>query len=193
MATVYGLNIGKFVQQYIEKEDRVLEIGTGSGRITKLLSKKAGFVVTCDSNPYLKPELLRDLPLSVIFLPVSIYVNNQDVPLFLNFNHTKASILENPVDFKTVSDAVYTTGLDIRTVLEIFRINSLVVDVSGSEFELVNRAVAVSSLKKMIIQWYPIRPGLRMMNDQFLFRNGFKVDDFSKQKNSLEMSYYVRS
>lgn len=144
----------------IRKGDRVLELGTGMGVVTAILSRATGsdgVVRTYEANPDMLPPAAdlfkRNGVTNVEAIHGVLVTDGAGVRLFHFAEFFPEGSLRQP---GSKTGEVEVPAYDLQETLKEFNPNVLVCDIEGAEAELVP-ALDLSGLRSVVIELHPHR------------------------------------
>lgn len=172
------------LDRYIERTDRILEIGGGMGFLAAFALKEKGIrdYALVEGNPELEPLIRKNFTLNGLSFDKIVFINEivNDVRTEVRFNVTKQFWASNIDDrYQTVSvltrKAVSTAALLDRLP---FSPTFLILDIEGAE-----REIEFSNLKgisKILIELHPAMIGAAETATVItrIIRQGFSLVDF---------------
>jgi FkbM family methyltransferase len=160
----YEKEESNIVNNFFNKNDNVLEIGSCLGYVTSLLSKKVNNVITVEANPELKESL--NLCISnnnlknVTFYNTYLSNNNKNIDFQTYDNIVAGSGDREDKEINNVrgwgnSQKIYTiTPKKLMDISNINSINSLVLDIEGGELKFIeeNEEFISKNINKICIE-----------------------------------------
>jgi FkbM family methyltransferase len=164
----------RLLRKFLNKNDIVLELGTGVGLISTICSKMVGSekVFTFEANPLLKSTILETFSLNEVTpkLIMSAVGPNSGEKTFYIHNDFWGSSFAN---LTRHSIKIHVTSFNdiIHTIKPTF----LIIDIEGAEYELFQDA-DLSSVKKIIIELHEWMIGIEKTNivKNIILHNNFK-------------------
>ncbi len=171
----------EIIKNNINKDDKVLEIGTGLGYIASFCAKTVGNdnVTTIEANPFLqryhnKVFNLNNVKPKVIYNAVG--TNNAKTTFYIDKMNFWASSLI-PFKAKKLME-IEVDNVDINELIKEKNPTFLIIDVEGYEYELIKQIKDFSFITKIQIETHPKIIGqnkIEIMVNQ-LKESGFKLD-----------------
>lgn len=175
------------IKQNINKNDRILEIGTGLGFIAIFCSKIVGQenVISVEANPFLKEYHKKVSKLNHLYPKIlynSIGKSGDETVFFIDRENFWSSSLI-PFKGKNVVK-MNVKNIDINDLIETTLPTFLIIDVEGFESELIKLIKDYKTIIKIQIETHPQLIGMDRVNEiiPVLTGHSFIFDkDFSKE------------
>lgn len=147
----------RLLSKYIEKNDRVLEIGSCTGFLSTFASKiiTSENVLAIEANPRMINVInsLRKLN-SVSFKVINCIVSKRkEVDFYLN-KEIHSSSIEKRINSK---NKIKIPCITLEEIYKKFKYNFLLLDIEGNEYELLLNNKWPSKLNKILIEFHGIR------------------------------------
>ena len=182
----YEANEAVMVQHAVRPDDRVLEIGTGTGFISVLCAKICGpeNVFSFEANPAMEPLIRKTYEMNGIEPQLQMKaVTTDGAPLsfFAADNLVSSSKYDRSVDGAHVS----VDSVAIDQVIKQLNPTVMVMDVEGAEVELLTHT-DLGSVRCIIVETHPHIVGDEAINQMLdmLQQHGFSIEAHF-QKNAL--------
>lgn len=144
----YEVHQKTLVEQYVKPHHRVLEAGAGLGFITRLISERAQFVVSCEANEELYRCAEENAPEAIVIQRV---LSGKNLTGPYESAHTG--------DAFGVGDVSRAIPIDADTLIDAYHLNALVLDVEGEEADIIKRSKRLDALELVIVEWHPLMCG----------------------------------
>ena len=152
------------VSALIEPGDRVLEGGSGIGVVSSKIAEIVGAenLVCCEANPRLAALTRQTLALngyhSTIYVGV-LQDLHEESKQTVSFAVAADYLASSAVSLQQSAYTVETPAVNLAVLLEQHRIDTLVLDIEGSECELLQPA-ALEPVQKIIFELHPAIVGI---------------------------------
>lgn len=164
------------VRKYLNKDDRVLEIGTGLGIISALCASICGSdsVTSYEANPSLKRTILKNYEINNVAPTLrmkALASEAGEATFHFHHNFYSSSLVERKnTKAKTVQcDAIGEVITDLRPT-------AIIMDVEGAEIDLLPLA-RLDNVQKLVIETHPHIVGEDKVNTlrDHLLNEGFQM------------------
>jgi FkbM family methyltransferase len=169
----------EIIKQRIERQDRIMEIGTGLGFVSVYCAKIVGSenVYTFEANPLNIEMALRVFKKN----KVSPHIQNAllaDISGTIDFPINRKSRLASS-SLMASGEVVKVPQLVLNDIIRDLQPNFLIMDIEGSEYD-VFRMIDFQSIYKIQVELHPSILGEDKLNEIFyrLKENGFVADIF---------------
>jgi FkbM family methyltransferase len=152
---VYEEHECDIVERIVQRGDRILEIGAGIGLVSLLATRFAGEgqVLSCEANPALEPLIRANYALNgwKPNLRMGAVAASAGTVTF----HQNDNLLSSSrIDRKLAGKAISVEANSIGELLEAHDANIIIMDVEGSETELLASA-DLSKVTSIIVEMHP--------------------------------------
>ena len=173
----------KNLYRIVEDGERLVELGGGIGLLSTLvgLLGRAETIVTVEANPQLIPLIrathrLNEVTVEVIHGAAVGDETTATVPFSLEADFWASSLAPRKRD--RVVGVVEVPAVSLRSLVKTYRPTMLIIDVEGTEGELLQHASDLDGVRKVMIEVHEkaLRPvGVKRLFD-FFSAAGFYVD-----------------
>lgn len=144
------------IQRHLTPDDRVLEFGTGLGLVTVLCCQVVGAenVTTYEANPRMEPLLRRTFELNDVQPDLRmkmVSISDQDSTFFVSDRFVVSSRIRHDA----AASEMQIPSDSFQSVLQEVRPTFLIMDIEGSEVDLVDEAIDLSCLQKICVEVHP--------------------------------------
>lgn len=187
----------KMLKEHLEEQDKVLEIGSCIGFLSIYVAQRItkGNLLSIEANPHLIPIINQNMKLN----DVNFSVNNCVVgeKSFYDF-YINESIISSSLEYKPGLCAERIPGISFSLLLSKHSPNLLIIDIEGGEYELLENALTLQCVRKILIEFHGIHEHIsqykiileKLMREGFvLVKRGLydnRVHYFEKEYNSRE-------
>jgi FkbM family methyltransferase len=183
---VYEAHECELVKRAVRPQDRVLEIGAGIGLVSLLATRMAGEgqVLSCEANPALKPAILANYALNGWTPKLKMAAVTSDSGM-VTFHQNENLLSSSRIDRKLAGREITVPSVGINELIADHRPKVIIMDVEGSETELLAKA-DLSGVSSIIVEMHPHIVGAAEIDRllEKLQSAGFKVND-QKHKTYL--------
>lgn len=179
------------VKQTIEKEDRVLEIGTGLGFVTTFCANAtdSSQVITFEANPmnmFISKQVFEKNGVNPTCR--NAFLSNTDAPVL--FYVQKTNRLASSMNL-TGGQTVEIPSLDLNKIIKDFSPTYLIMDIEGGEYEIFS-LIDFQTIHKIQFELHPTILGQTKCDEIF---NLLRANHFSMNEKLSAMPnfYFTRS
>jgi FkbM family methyltransferase len=183
---VYEEHECELVKRVVRPKQRVLEIGAGIGLVSLLATRLAGegMVLSCEANPALEQVIRANYALNG-WTPMLKMAAVTAVSGPVAFHQNENLLSSSRIDRKLAGREIIVPSVAISDLLEDHRPEIIIMDVEGSEIELL-AAAGLSNVSSIIVEMHPHIVGAYEVGKLLtkLQSDGFRVKD-QKHKTYL--------
>jgi FkbM family methyltransferase len=144
----------QLVREYVQRGDRVLEIGGGVGFVSLLCAQICGAenVLTYEANSLMASTIEFNYALNELkpnLRSKAVTAHGREVTFFVNEN-----IISSSVHARSGGVAQTVNAEPLEEIISDWKPTTIVMDVEGAETNLL-RASKLDGVKKLIIEWHP--------------------------------------
>lgn len=170
----------RLVRKYIKARDVVLEGGTALGIVTAEIAKIASFVYTFEPNPLVNLDLKNSW-----FFQGALGSKNMLSDFKVGNEFWNSTLVGDP-HWGGVAEVRKVLVYDTNELISYFRPTVLLLDVEGSEIEILNNLKESSTLDLIIAEIHPWK-GQDFLAEQVLVNKGWKVlEEIKSEKPDTE-------
>ena len=144
-----------FVEKYLKKNSRVLEIGCGIGLVSLVAHKicTGGFIKSYEANPHMERVIKKNYALNG-FTPnlemKAVTNNGKDINFHVDPEVISSSIYDRERGFEKL--IIQSEALD--SIIKNFSPDTIIMDVEGAEIELLANS-KLNGVVQMIVELHP--------------------------------------
>ena len=169
----------ELVERVVRSGDRVLEIGAGIGLVSLVATRFCGegHVFSYEANPDLESVIRKNYRLNGWTPDLTMRAvtsDGRDLPFFRSSNVVSSSV----IDRNLTGDRIVVESLAINDLIDEHRPSIVIMDVEGSEVDLLSTA-DLSRVRILIVEMHPHIVGkekVTMLVGDIEAR-GFRLDD----------------
>ncbi len=179
----------ELLNDFLSKEDIVLEIGGGIGFIGSICSSKAKQVNIYEANPKLIPIIKHNCKLNGKNFYVYNYavVNNsdkRDIKFYIGEHFWNASIVKT-----NGFEEIVVPTISMNKIMSNLNPSFLIIDVEGYEVELLKKYSFPNSIKKILIEFHPKKVSDNEIEE---LKNNILENNFKLVARNLESELFKR-
>jgi FkbM family methyltransferase len=182
----------KIIDKVLEKNDKVLEIGTGLGLISSFCSKRIdnNNIITYEANPLIKNHLFNLYKINKVspILNIALVTDNNRINTFYSepndiWSSSMKKLSETALEIKLNS-------VNIADIILKYKPNFLIIDIEGAEYDLISK-IDFTNINKLQIELHKKLIGEEKINEvvNIITSDGFKVD---KSLSTSEQFYFYK-
>ncbi|MGK7904555.1 MAG: FkbM family methyltransferase [Hormoscilla sp.] len=142
----------KLVKSQLQKDDIVMELGTGLGLISSYCAKKIGSdrVFTYEANPALEPDIRHAYTLNKVDPTLEICLLGEqpgEQTFYVGNEFWSSSIIKRDADFQGIKVPVKSFNQEVQKINPTF----IIIDIEGGEYGLLKSA-DFHNVRKLIIE-----------------------------------------
>lgn len=143
----------ELVRKYVPSSARVLEGGAGIGGVTRELTERASFVVSCEPQYSIYEQARRNAP-DALLLPLPLTPQGEPVQLHVAREWWNTSI----VKMEDLTEVQWYPTVSASDLINRMNIDTLVLDIEGYEVEFFSElGSALNNINLIIMEVHPHR------------------------------------
>jgi FkbM family methyltransferase len=175
----------RILDDVLEKEDRVMELGGGIGLISTFCSLRVGSenVVSYEGNPKMVEKIKRTYELNGVSPTINNIIlagSEGSIDFCLKEDFWSSSTVEREGRFEKIRVGTRDVNGEIISHKSTF----MVIDIEGGEDELLP-IIDFTPIKKILIEFHPDIIGEKRVSELIvlIIRNGFVMDLYKSENN----------